>query len=124
MIDLALDRLTGDLIIRRGNPVVLDGPERVAQAVGIRLRTFAGEWFLDVGHGVPYFERVLGKQRPELVEAVLRAQILGVRGVARITTFSLYLEAATRTARINFAVETAEGTATGTATLSGVSAAA
>lgn len=120
MIDLALDRVTGDLVIRRGNPVALDGPERVAQAVGIRLQTFLGEWFLDTGHGVPYFERVLGKRRPELVEAVLRAQILGVRGVARIQAFSIYFEGATRTARVNFTVETAEGTATGTATVSGV----
>lgn len=120
MIDLALDRQTGDLVIRRGNPVILDGPERVAQAVGIRLRTFAGEWFLDTGHGVPYFERVLGKRRPELVEAVLRAQILGVAGVKRIAAFSIYFDAGSRTARVNFTVETVEGAASGETAVSGV----
>ena len=110
MIDLALDPLTRDLVIRGGNPVLLSGAARVAQAIGIRLRTFAGEWFLDTGHGVPYFERVFGKQRPELVEAVLRAQILSVRGVTRLTAFSLYLEPGTRIARVSFTAETNEGT--------------
>lgn len=120
MIDLALDPLTRDLVIRDGNPVLLEGAPRVAQAIGIRLRTFQGEWFLDTGHGVPYLDRVFGKQRPELIEAILRAQILSVQGVRRITAFSLNLDPGTRIARIDFIAETDEGTVRETVGLAAV----
>ena len=57
-------------------PRVISGPEQIAQAIGIHLRTWIGEWFLDLDHGVPYLDEVLGKRRPEMVEAVLRQHIL------------------------------------------------
>lgn len=111
MIDFALDTRTRDLVF----PIKpLDGAARVAQAVGIRLRTWLGEWFLDTTHGVPYLERVLGKvSRPEIVEAVLRSQILGVAGVKTIVSFSLQIDPNTRVARADFTVESAEGLASG-----------
>lgn len=118
MIDLRLDPITRDMAFGsgpRGATIVpLDGAERVAQAVGIRLRTWLGEWFLDATHGVPYLDEVLGKgRRPELVEAVLRAQILGVAGVQGLDAFTLTIDSRARTARVDFTVRSAEGMASG-----------
>lgn len=119
MIDFALDPVTRDMVFGRATAgaatiLPLDGAERVAQAVGIRLRTWLGEWFLDVTHGVPYVDEVLGKgRRPELVEAVLRAQILSVAGVQGIDAFALTIDPRARTARVDFTVRSAEGLASG-----------
>lgn len=111
MIDFALDLRTRDLILP---PRQLDGAERVAQAIGIRLRCWLGEWFLDTTHGVPYLERIFGKvSRPEMVEAILRAQILGVAGVRSIKAFALSIDPHTRLARVEFEADTAEGLAKG-----------
>src|SRR5687768_3325776 len=100
MVDFALDPRTRDLTLP---PRPISGPEEVAQAIGIRLRTWLSEWFLDVQHGVPYLSGVLGKvSRPEMVEAILRAQILSVRGVTGITEIALALDPHTRTGRITF----------------------
>lgn len=117
MIDLALDPKTRDLVL----PIrPLDGAERVAQSIGIRLRTWLGEWFLDTTHGVPYLERVLGKApRPEIVEAILRAQILDVASVRSIKSFSLKIDNSTRIATVDFVADTFEGIATGQFTLRG-----
>jgi hypothetical protein len=115
MNDLALDRLTRDLVLPL-RPI--SGAEQVAQAIGIRLRCWLGEWFLDTTHGVPYLERILGKvSRPEIVEAVLRAQILGVAGVRSILSFTLSINLSTRLARVEFSADTAEGVAAGAVTL-------
>jgi hypothetical protein len=122
MIDFKLDPITRDMVFgtspRGATLIPLDGTERVAQAIGIRLRTWLGEWFLDATHGVPYVDEVLGKgRRPEMVEAVLRAQILGVAGVQSIQAFSLSLNAQARTARVDFVAVSAEGLASGTVAL-------
>ena len=107
--DFALDG-NGRLILP---PRVITGPEKIAQSVGIRLRTFLGEWFLDLDHGVPYLGGVLGRQRPEMVEQLLRQQVLGVAGVRRITAFSLDIDPRTRRAAVAFAAEVDGGEASG-----------
>jgi hypothetical protein len=122
MIDFKLDPITRDMVFgtssRGATLIPLDGAERVAQAIGIRLRTWLGEWFLNATHGVPYVDEVLGKgRRPEMVEAVLRAQILGVAGVRSIQRFSLSLNAQARTVRVDFAAVSAEGLVSGTVAL-------
>lgn len=117
MTDLALDPVTRDLIL----PVrLVAGAERVAQSVGIRLRAWRGEWFLDLGHGVPYIQEIMGKNiRPEMVEAVLRAQILDVQGVKSIKSFRIEINNQTRVASVNFEVNSVEGLATGSLTIKG-----
>lgn len=113
MIDLALDPISRDLII----PIrPISGAARVAQSVGIRLRTWLGNWFLDTTHGVPYLENILVKNpRHEIVESILRQQILGVAGVRAIKSFQLEINAKARTAKVTFEAESDEGLASGTA---------
>lgn len=111
MSDLALNALSWDLELP---PRVVTGPQQIAQSVGIHLRTWLAEWFLDLDHGVPYLTGVLGKRRPEMVEALLRQHILGVRGVLSIERFSLQIDPQTRVAKVDFQAEVENGTATGT----------
>ena len=111
MSDLAINPANWDLELP---PRVISGAERVTQSVAIHLRTWLSEWFLDLDHGVPYLDGVLGKRRPEMVEALLRQHILGVDGVRSISAFSLSVDPRTRLARVEFQAETAEGAATGT----------
>lgn len=118
MIDLAIDPVGRDLVFIPGSFVPLDGAQRVSQAIGIRLRCWLGEWFLDTSHGVPYLDEVLGKgRRPEIIEAVLRAQILDVAGVLSIEEFTLAIDAQSRTARVDFSATSAEGLVRGSLAL-------
>lgn len=102
IVDFELDEVTGNLIF----PLrLISGPRKIAQSVRIQLRTWLGEWFLDLDHGVPYLTGVLGRQRVEMVEQVLRQQVLSVNGVRRITRFALDMDVAARHAAVRFAAE-------------------
>ena len=112
--DLALDPVKHKLIF----PLrLIRGPEKVAQSVRIHLRTWIGQWFLDLEHGVPYIGGVLGKQRPEMVEQILRAHVLGVEGVRRLDRFSLEIDTPTRRARVEFQAQVEGGQVEGVVAL-------
>lgn len=115
MIDLAFDKNTRDLVL----PIQpITGAARVAQSLRIRLRTWLGDWFLDTRHGVPYVESILkGNPNPAIVESILRAQILDVEGVQSITSFSLFIDPATRICSVQFEAVSSEGLAVGSVTL-------
>lgn len=90
-IGLALDPETNDLFLRAdGSLAVVTGAEAVGQHVRQRLKTFAGEWFLDTTAGVPWLSQIMGKKYdPALAEAVVKAEILDTDGVVEITSFSV-----------------------------------
>jgi hypothetical protein len=115
MIDLAFDVRGRDLVI----PIKpIDGAARVRQAISIHLKTWLGEWFLDTSHGVPYLENILGKnKRPEIVEAILRAEILKVEGVKSIKSFTMLNDQRTRQISITFSAESREGLVSGNLSL-------
>lgn len=98
-----------DLLLSRDFSFV-DGAERVKQQIRITLQTFLGEWFLDVSHGVPYFERVLVKQpnRAE-IEAVFRAKIKDVPNVSAVPRLSLSVDSRDRRLYVEGEAETSEG---------------
>ena len=88
----------GDLYLTDGQITLTpDAKTAVAQHIAIRLRTFFGEWFLDVREGVPYFELVLVKN-PDLgrITSIFRSVILATPGVASIARLQLAHDAATR----------------------------
>src|SRR3712207_1854535 len=102
MTEIALDARTWDLRLAtdaagRCDLVAVDDAAEVAQKVGIHLRTWIGEWFLDTLHGVPYLQQILGKgRRPLIAENILRAQILSVDGVSQIKSFAMTVDHTTR----------------------------
>lgn len=122
MFDLKLDPATHDLVFAQSPQGFakfnfVQGPAQVAQAIRIHLRTWAGQWFLDNEHGVPYVREIFGKRNLQMVEAVLRSEILSVPGVDSITSFALVLDNLTRRLSVEFECSTIEGPADGQLTL-------
>ncbi|XDQ90287.1 hypothetical protein MRX62_13515 (plasmid) [Xylella fastidiosa subsp. pauca] len=69
--------------------------DSVAQRVKTRLRSFRGNWFLDLDHGLPWLDLM---ERPaDLVhlEREVKRCILTTEGVRRLTAFSMALDADT-----------------------------
>ncbi len=101
----------GDLKIVSGDFVLVDDAERVAQSVEIRMRAFRGEWFLDRTFGLPWFQSVLGGKMISSAEydAVVKATILEVEEVNRITSFSSEFDRANRKYSVEFVADTIYG---------------
>jgi hypothetical protein len=62
LIGFKLDPTTNDITSVGGKISLLRTvQEAVRQRLSIKLRTFAGEWFLDTTYGIPYRQQILGK---------------------------------------------------------------
>ena len=88
----------GDIVIDpiQGLKLVKDN-EAIGQHVAQRLQSFAGDWFLDRQSGIDWFENVLGNQYdPDLVEAIVKVEIIETHGVNAITSFNLRFDPRTR----------------------------
>lgn len=90
-IGLAIDPNTNDLFLRmNGEVAVVRNAEAVGQHVRQRLKTFEGEWFLDITAGVPWLDEILGRgYDPALAEAVIKGEVLDTDAVNEITSFSV-----------------------------------
>lgn len=96
--DLALDPVTWRLKV----PLEwVTGADAVAQRIGIRLRIFYGEWFLDQSEGIPYIESIM-VSGPDLtlIESIFRKVVETCPGVARLEAFKMSLDESTRTLTI------------------------
>lgn len=112
MIDFALDD-SGDLAIVNNDLVMIDGAERVRQQLQIKLRLWAGEWFMDTEFGTPYLSDILGKQLSlGGAVAALKKSILEVDGVQTITRFEYNFNRASRSLSVDFEVTTPYGLVT------------
>lgn len=89
-MDLLLSRVTGDVVFENGKTLVTsEVVENVAQRLYIMLRTFAGEWYLNTDHGVPYFQSILGKKvSKQAIDLIFQQRILLEEGVQEIVEFS------------------------------------
>jgi hypothetical protein len=126
--DLALGRSGHDLVFEK-LPVgfagqqryavkAIAGADQVAQQIKMTLLTFLGEWFLDIGFGVPYLEEILIKNpRLTSVESILRAKIKAVPDVEKITDFAMEFNRRYRTLRVDFTAHTLLGAISDSVTL-------
>lgn len=91
-MDLLLDYVSGDLAWKNG-PLTVDYTtqplvDTVKQRLFIMLRTFQGEWFMDLNHGIPYWQNILGKKTTKsAVDLIFQQKILAENGVKEITEF-------------------------------------
>jgi len=88
MADLALDPLTGDLVISAGDLRIATGAEAIAQDWNLRLGLFVGEWPLDRRIGIDYQNIIFGPKPPESVlrhiyDRVTR-ETAGIRSIERL----------------------------------------
>lgn len=108
-MDLKLDT-NGDLAIKDGDLVLIDGVDAIAQDCEVRLKFFQGEWFLDQRLGVPWFQKILGhKPRLNAVSQILQKAILTTPGLLAISDFNLDYDGPTRKLSVSFRGESEEG---------------
>lgn len=101
-----------DLKLTAGDFTFVDEALRVAQAVQVALRTFRGEWFLNVNTGVPYFQSILGKKvltTTAEFDSVIKAAVLDVADVNRILAYSSSYNQTTRVYSVAFTADTTFG---------------
>lgn len=111
MKDLMLNEPAYDLALIGGDLRFTEDPrDQVRQHIKQRLLAIQGEWFLDQSVGLPWFSSILGKHRSlDIVEALIREQIVGTPGVMQLVAFALEVsETEERTATITFAVSLSE----------------
>ena len=111
-LDLRLNA-ANDIDFDAGVVRLCDGAEQVGQQIRILLRTFIGEWFLDVTHGIPYLEKVHIKapNRTE-IETILRKKIKEIPKVSSISKMNLQIDHPARIFYVEADVETEQGLVT------------
>ena len=112
-LDLLLD--DNGVVLRGGDWAFAIDREGIQQRIGQTLRTIAGEWFLDLDYGLPYFEQVLVKN-PNLpsVQDIFRRALLSVKGVSSVERLTLSLDTPNRILRVDWVVLTDLGLLVGT----------
>jgi hypothetical protein len=101
----------GDLQLDdKGDVVLLTSlAEEVAQRLFVRLQFFAGEWFMDLNEGTPYYQSILRKASDSVVRSIFRQVIDGTEGVSEVQQFSYSV--AQRNLTLRFRARLTDGTA-------------
>lgn len=100
----------GTGLVTSGANVFLSGQEELAASVVYVLRQILTEDFLDQSKGTPWFDGMLGKTDPELLEILIKQSVLQSQRVTQITNFSLDVDRRTRTYAVSLTVTNASGT--------------
>ncbi len=109
MTDIKLDD-NNDIAIENNDIVLITAVDEVRQRLLENLRTFKGEWFLDLELGIPYYQDILKKNIDlNVIETILKDAILDSPGVLELLDFSLDLDDSTRQLDVNFTVRASEG---------------
>jgi len=118
-MDLLLDE-NNDLVFINGQTPTTSYPVQVvAQRLGIRLRTFLGEWFVNTSYGIPYWQRILGRKTTKAaIDKIFQQQILDEVGVMQITSFNSTFE--NRQYSLSFRVKVVSGEVSPAITITGV----
>jgi hypothetical protein len=111
MRTLKLDVLTGDIAIENNKFILINGADRIRQNLLTRLRTYLGEWFLNINIGIPYYQDVFVKGLPiGQVTGVFKDEITSTPGVDELTKFDAEYVNSNRNLSINFEVKYGEET--------------
>lgn len=112
-MDLYLDPTTRDLAITPEGLMRLTSgvPESAAQRILITLLMFAGEWFLDLRAGVPYYQEILVKN-PDLdsIRTLYRQTVEADPYVVDVTRVDMQFDPGTRSLTVDLAARLREGT--------------
>jgi len=109
MSDILQDS-SGDISIIGNSLVIVTGIEEIRQRITHRLRTFYGEWFLEMTKGVKYFQEILRKNpNATLRDNMLREEILKSPGVIGLENYTFSVDDSTRVGTLIFVAQTIEG---------------
>jgi hypothetical protein len=77
--------------------------DAIAQALSIRLKTLAGEWFLDTRVGIPYLTDILGKNVNErLLRKTVTEEVKSLLGISDIKDLVVQAGQSNRSISIHF----------------------
>jgi hypothetical protein len=108
MMDLWLQQ--NDLKITNGDVTICPTDNHtIAQTITIRLKTLAGEWFLDTSLGIPYLTEIFGhKRNVRFIRQIILPEITSVSGVREVKDFTAQ-EMPNRKLLISFTVALSNG---------------
>jgi len=100
--------LNNDLVLTLdANP---SGTNNIIQDIMQRLSMYAGEWFMDVTQGVPYFQQILVKNpNQSTIDAIFGNIIMGTPGVIQLLSYSFSPNFLERVLSVTFSVMTTTG---------------
>ena len=108
-----MDFQTSDntLAISNGDLVICDNLDAIIQDVSRRLQFFLGEWFLNTKAGIPYFQKILGKHKPDgYVASLFRRVVIETPGILSLTQdVTLTYTEALRHLAVTFKANTTSG---------------
>lgn len=107
-LDAAFDD-DGDLDLE-GGAKFTSGIEGVTQLVGIAIKLFKEEWFLNLDKGMPWFQEILGEKYDEVnARRRLSEKILAVPGMVEIISLEMSFDATTRKMSVTHELRTQFG---------------
>jgi len=93
MKDLELIENGNNLIIRNFDLGIAESSVYIANKIRIIMKTFNGEWYLNLNAGLPYYSDILVKSpNLDFIADIYTSAILGVSGVESIDEFELTLD--------------------------------
>ena len=96
-VDIGINTITNDIAHEDGLISYVNLDEETIQRIRTCLRRIAGEWFLDINAGLPYFGgQMLGGKDYEYVKLIIREAILAIDGVNKITEINLIADNKTK----------------------------
>jgi hypothetical protein len=106
--DLALDPVSGDLVIRDGDLALVHGAQAVAQDWALRIGMFRGEWALDRRVGIDYQGAIFDAPRA-MAQHVFEKVTRETAGVASVERLEFAFDPQTRVLTVSAAVTTTNG---------------
>jgi len=89
MSDIKLTK-GGDIDLTSGRVTLLPTEqESTTQRLLIKLKTYRGEWYLDISQGIPYFQRIFqrGGNVKSVADTVIKNAIQNDEGVISLDSF-------------------------------------
>lgn len=104
---------TGDYSFGSGGNDYADGNEAVAQAIKTKLLLFYGDWWENLGEGIPMFQSVLGQTNPDTIKSSLsmlvEQRIMEVQEVDNVKNIEIDYDRKNRTISMEVDVTTTSG---------------
>lgn len=106
--------VTNDLILSDGDLVLTTTQTEIAaQTLGITLKTFRGEWFLNVNFGVPYLQEIIGvAKKKDIVDRIFLSEIARNAFIDNINSYVSQYDMNQRYYSMNVTVTVGEDTVT------------
>jgi hypothetical protein len=103
-LDIRLDE-NWDLFIGPNGLELISGIDGVAQLIGIAIKLFLGEWFLNLKRGMPWFQEIFGGKYDEgLIRRRLSEAIANVPGVSEVLSLVISFDGETRAVSVEWEV--------------------